>query len=185
MGKEKKKATFEWIKVLGVGIIVAIFLRTFFFSTYIVDGESMMPTLESGDLVVINKFRVSENSLERGDIVVFHVNEEEDYVKRIIGLPGDKIEYKEDVLYVNGERQDESYLDEYKIQNSNRLITGTFTLYDLTGEYVVPDGAAFVMGDNRLESYDSRYFGFIDMDQIVGTLDLRYWPIEHAGIQFD
>ncbi len=185
MGKEKKKATFKWVKTLGVGVLVAIFLKVLFFSTYVVDGESMYPTLHNGDLVVIRKFGVTEHTLERGDIIVFHRNEEEDYVKRIIGVPGDKIEFEEDILFVNGERQEEPYLDAYQAEHSGQLVTGTFSLYDVTGKNTIPAGYVFVMGDNRLESYDSRYFGLVDIDSVVGTLDLRYWPLSHFSIRFN
>jgi signal peptidase I len=184
MGR-KKEATFQWLKAIGTGVVLAIFLRTFFYSTYAVEGGSMLPTLQQGNLVVVNKFHLTSKSLERGDIVVFHANKQEDYVKRIIGLPGDFIVYKNDVLYVNGKKYDEPYLQQNKPKQSKQLITGNFTLSQITGEKVVPEDNVFVLGDNRLNSYDSRFFGFVAIKQIVGKLDLRYWPINHASIDFE
>ncbi|MBJ8206551.1 signal peptidase I, partial [Bacillus cereus] len=77
-----------------------VFFRTFFFSTYVVEGKSMMPTLQDGNMLVVNKVSYQVGDLNRFDVVVFHANKKEDYVKRIIGLPGDHIEYKQDKLYI-------------------------------------------------------------------------------------
>lgn len=168
-----RRIIFEWIKAVGIGICIAVFLRIFFFATYEVDGKSMMPTLQDGNLLVVNK--VSE--LEHGDIVVFHT-ENEDFIKRIIGLPGDSIRYEDNALYINDKVYEEPYLNKEDI-------TENFALDKLTGQDVVPDDSIFVLGDNRNNSYDSRYFGFVSMEDIVGTLDLRYWPIESVEMEFN
>src|SRR5699024_9977185 len=121
MRLERGKSRLEWIKAIGIGIVVAIFLRTFFFSIYVVDGESMMPTLQDGNLVIINKLHVLDKTFKRGDIIVFHANKREDYVKRIIGLPGDTIIYRNDVLYLNGKKYDEPYLHKYKLAHQHQM----------------------------------------------------------------
>jgi signal peptidase I len=182
--EEWRKEGFEWLKAFGIGFIIFAFVRTFFFSNYIVEGHSMMPTLEEGNKLVVGKLGYEAEDLSRFDIIVFHANEEEDFVKRIIGLPGDKIEYKNDQLWINGKRVDEPYLDLYRKKVLGNKLTGDFTLEERTGEVTVPKDHLFVMGDNRLGSWDSRHFGFISEDQVVGKVNLRYWPIDELETEF-
>ncbi|OCA84550.1 signal peptidase I [Bacillus sp. FJAT-27225] len=170
------------MKAFIVGIIIFIFIRTFFFSNYVVEGESMMPTLKDGNKLMVNKIGFQITDLDRFDVIVFHANEREDYVKRIIGLPGDEIEYKDDKLYINGEEYEEPYLDGYRQMQPGQPLTGDFTLTDITGKKKVPEGKLFVMGDNRLESWDSRHFGFIPSHEVVGKVNLLYWPIKDVAI---
>jgi signal peptidase I len=184
MGQKLKKEGAEWIKTIGIGILLAIFFRTFFFSTYVVEGKSMMPTLQDGNLLIINKIGYQIGELHRFDVIVFHANENEDYVKRVIGLPGDRLFYKNDTLYINGQKVEEPYLEAYKKQLVGSQLTGDFTLQRVTGEKAVPPGHIFVLGDNRLASQDSRYFGFVKISQVVGKVDLRYWPVQEAGTKF-
>ena len=184
MKEEIKKEGLEWIKAFAIGIIIFAFIRTFFFSNYVVEGESMMPTLEDGNKLVVNKIGYQIGDLDRFDVIVFHANEKEDFVKRIIGLPGDKIEYIDDKLYINGKFKEELYLDKYREQTLSGRLTGDFTLMEITGEKIVPNGKIFVLGDNRLGSWDSRHFGFISVEQVVGKVDLRYWPLEEVAVSF-
>ena len=164
MREEVKREGLEWIKALGIGLIIFIIIRTFLFSNYVVEGESMMPTLQDGNKLVVNKIGYHIGELDRFDVVVFHANEKEDYVKRIIGLPGDKIVYKDDKLYVNGEYYPEPYLEKFKQEYIGSKLTGDFTLQEITGEKTVPKGKIFVLGDNRRGSMDSRYFGLITLN---------------------
>lgn len=184
MNEEIKKEGLEWLKALGIGIIIFAFIRAFFFSNYEVEGESMMPTLQDGNKLVVNKIGYQIGDLNRFDVIVFHANEKEDYVKRIVGLPGDKIEYKGDQLYINGKLIKEPFLDKYREKTIGGRLTGDFTLNEITGEDTVPEGRLFVLGDNRLGSWDSRHFGFISVDQVVGKVNLRYWPLDHVAISF-
>ncbi|AFU11778.1 MULTISPECIES: signal peptidase I [Bacillus] len=184
MKKTLKKEGLEWIRTILIGVLLAVFFRTFFFSTYVVEGKSMMPTLQDGNMLVVNKVSYQVGDLNRFDVVVFHANKKEDYVKRIIGLPGDHIEYKHDKLYINGQFIDEPYLEKYKKEINGRQLTGDFTLEELTKEKVVPAGHIFVIGDNRLGSWDSRHFGFVKADTVVGKVDLRYWPIQEVQTNF-
>ena len=181
---EWKKEGIEWMKAFAIGIIIFAFIRTFFFSNYIVEGESMMPTLQNGNKLVVNKLGYQVGDLNRFDVIVFHANEKEDYVKRIIGLPGDQIEYRNDQLYVNGHKFEEPFLDAYKRKAQGVKLTGDFTLKELTGENTVPEGKLFVLGDNRLGSWDSRHFGFVSVQQVVGKVDLRYWPLNELNVHF-
>lgn len=144
----------------------------------------MMPTLESGNWLVVNKLSYDIGPIHRFDVIVFHATRNEDYVKRVIGLPGDRIEYKNDVLYVNGKRMDEPYLRPYKQSLAGGKLTGDFTLEEVTGKTRVPPGCVFVLGDNRLGSWDSRHFGFVKISRIVGKVDLRYWPLNEFAFQF-
>jgi signal peptidase I len=181
---EWKKEGIEWIKAFAIGIIIFAFIRTFFFSNYVVEGESMMPTLQDGNKLVVNKLGYQISDLSRFDVIVFHANEKEDFVKRVIGLPGDKIEFKDDQLYINGEKYKEPFLSVYKQEIPGIKLTGDFSLKEITGESTVPEGKLFVLGDNRLGSWDSRHFGFISVNQVVGKVDLRYWPLNEMDVQF-
>ncbi|UYZ23126.1 signal peptidase I [Mesobacillus jeotgali] len=179
-----KREGLEWIKAFALGMIIFVFIRIFFFSNYVVEGESMLPTLEDGNKVVVNKLGYETEDLERFDVIVFHANEEEDYVKRVIGLPGEKVEYREDMLFINGKKVNEPFLKQYREQSPGGYFTGDFTIEDLTGVERVPEGKLFVLGDNRLGSWDSRQIGFISEDQVVGKVNLRYWPLEEMDVSF-
>ncbi len=186
MREEIKKEGLEWIKALGIGLVIFLIIRTFLFSNYVVEGESMMPTLQDDNKLVVNKIGYNIGEINRFDVIVFHANEDEDYVKRVIGLPGDQVEYKNDQLFINGEYFEEPYLEEYKKQFQGNNLTGDFNLEELTEEKaeVVPEGKLFVMGDNRRGSLDSRHIGFIDQEDVVGKVNLRYWPLNKWGVNF-
>jgi signal peptidase I len=175
---EKSKEVFSWIKAIGIAVILAFLIRTYIFAPIVVDGESMMPTLQDHERIVLTKFGTSIDSIDRFDIIVFHATEDKDYIKRVIGLPGDQIEYKNDTLYINGKAYKEPYLDEYKEQMVGEPLTNSFTLQDVTGKMTVPDDQLFVMGDNRQNSMDSREIGTISIDEVVGKANLVYWPIK-------
>ncbi|MDZ5471522.1 signal peptidase I [Bacillus sp. 31A1R] len=160
----------------GAGLIILIF----FFSPYIVDGASMNPTLNNREIIFINKVADYTDTLKRGDIVVlYNEKTKEKYVKRLIGLPGEKIEMIKDQLYVNGNVVHEPYLHsliEYANQTDSRL-TGDF------GPIKVPKNHYFVMGDNRLFSLDSRNgLGFIHKSNIWGTSELVIYPFKSMRI---
>ncbi|SIS47615.1 signal peptidase I [Salimicrobium flavidum] len=171
------------IRTVILAVLVAIVFRAYFFASYVVEGESMEPTLYDGNLLMVNKVLYDWTDVHRQDIIVFHYNNEDDYVKRVIGLPGDHIAVKDDRLYVNGEFVEEDYLDELR-PNDGRVFTNDFTLEGVTGRIEVPEGELFVMGDNRRDSLDSRSFGFIDIQSIVGKVEVRYWPMSQLGMKF-
>ncbi|MCT2536199.1 signal peptidase I [Aquibacillus koreensis] len=174
------KEVLSWIKAIAIALIIVLVCRQFILTPSIVKGESMMPNLHDGDRIILVKF----SSIDRFDEIAFHApDSEENYVKRVIGLPGDTIEMKDDALYINGEKQNEPYLDSYKSQLAeDEHFTDDFTLESLTNEQVVPEGYYFVMGDNRIISKDSREFGFISEDEVIGDVKMRIWPLQHFGV---
>ncbi|WP_223700254.1 signal peptidase I [Sutcliffiella deserti] len=172
-----KNEIFEWVKALAIAILLAAGIRYFFFAPIVVDGESMMPTLHSQDRMIVNKIGYKIGEPERFDIVVFHATVEKDYIKRVIGLPGDEIEYRDDTLYINGDAYEEPYLDSYKEEMADGKWTEDFTLEEITGSKYVPDGHLFVMGDNRRYSRDGRHIGTIEQDEVLGKANIVYWPL--------
>jgi signal peptidase I len=133
-----------------------------------VEGSSMEPTLHTGERLLINKFAyLGFGEPQRGDIVVFRAwGQEEDFIKRIVGVPGDRIEVRDDAVYVNGQRLAEPYLDQ---------ITAGAGRDETLGE-----GEYYVLGDNRGNSSDSRLFGSLEREDIVGKALVRYWPPKSA-----
>src|SRR5690554_5375568 len=127
-----KKESLEWIKAVAVALVLAFVIRFFLFAPIVVDGESMMPTLRDEDRMIVNKISYTIGEPERFDIVVFHAPENKDYIKRVIGLPGDTLYYLDDILYINGEPIEEPYLDNYK-ENSHYLpLTEDFHIVEYT-----------------------------------------------------
>lgn len=183
--KHRKRRTFaqELIStLLYIIVITGIFvgIRTFLFAPVSVEGDSMNPTLMHEDRLILNKV----GDVERFDIVVFPSPEDSDtqFIKRVIGLPGDEIEYREQVLYLNGEEVDEHYVDlSQETVEAAQFYNSDFTLASLEGVEEVPEGTLFVLGDNRVNSKDSRSFGFIDAESVTGSTSLRIWPLDRFG----
>ncbi|GGP09609.1 signal peptidase I [Oceanobacillus neutriphilus] len=173
-----KKYNYIRVSIVAV-LLIAVFLvvRAFLFENYVVNGKSMEPTLYDGNLMMVNTVTNNISNLHRFDVIVFHATEENDYVKRVVGLPGETIEYKDDQLYVNGEYIPEDFLQEEKENVETELLTEDFTLLEVTGEETVPEDQIFVLGDNRGDSLDSRSIGFIPVDEVVGKVDITYWPV--------
>nr|WP_044022718.1 signal peptidase I [Bacillus sp. SG-1] len=170
---EKKREVFEWLKALAVAVVIAVAVRGFLFTPVLVEGASMNTALEDRERVIVSKI----GDIDRFDIVVFHRDEQQDYIKRVIGLPGDRIEYKEGTLYVNGVPVEESYLDEQK-EKLHGDLTKSLTLEETAvGQATVPEGHLFVMGDNRRDSTDSRHIGAIPIEEIVGTAKVVFYPL--------
>ncbi len=181
--EKEKNELWEWTKALLIAFAIAAFIRYFLFTPIVVDGDSMMPTLENGDRMIVNKFSYKIGEPDRFDIVVFHAPEQKDYIKRVIGLPGDFVEYKDDQLYINGEPIDEPYLDAYKAEISEGNLTGDFSLKDIDPSLdVIPEGYVFVMGDNRRFSKDSRHIGIVDQKEIIGNTNIIFWPLNEIEI---
>lgn len=164
-----------------VGLIAVLWgLRAFVFSPVVVSGDSMKPTLVDGERVIALK----NVKIKRFDIVTFPAPDEagRDYIKRVIGLPGDTIEYKNDTLYINGKKYSEPYLNEYKAKLANGAkLTDDFTLENKLNVTKVPEGKLFVLGDNRQISKDSRYIGFISESKILGDVRFSFWPLNKFG----
>ncbi|MDM5249284.1 signal peptidase I [Lysinibacillus sp. G4S2] len=182
--KQTRNEFWGWFKAIGLAIILTMGVRYFIVSPVAVQGASMEPTFENGDKVIVNKVGPRISNYDRFDIIVFEAKEDENFIKRIIGLPGDHIAYKDDVLYINGKAYDEPYLTEYKEALRDKgNFTYDFTLEEQLGEMTVPEGHFFVLGDNRRRSIDSRKqeVGFVSQDKILGTAEFVLWPFERLG----
>lgn len=181
MAKSKRSDWLSWLKIVIVALIFAIIVRKFLFSPIIVDGPSMQPTLYSKDQMIVNKFQYYFQEPKRFDIVVFHASEQKDFIKRVIGLPGEHVMVKDDILYIDGEPIEQPFLKQVGQYNSFfSMQTGDFTLENLPGNYEkIPDGHIFVLGDNRHNSTDSRHedVGLVPLDQVVGKTNIIYWPL--------
>ena len=163
----------EFLIILIVAFALVFgFVRPFVLEAFQVPSGSMVPTLKVGDRFMANKFIYRFHEPERGDIVVFRSveGENEDLVKRVVGLPGDEVTVQDGVLSVNGELQEESYLNK-KLPDS-----GSY------GPTKVPEGEVFVMGDNRGNSRDSRFFGPVPMGNIEGEAFASFWPLSRVGL---
>lgn len=163
-----------------VGLAAVLFLlRQFVFTPVVVKGHSMDPTLADGERVIAFK----NTKIERFDIVTFPAPDEpnKNYIKRVIGLPGETIEYKNDVLYVDGKEMDEPYLDEFKSElTDGGPLTYDFSLEEV-GSKTVPEGEYFVLGDNRRNSKDGRMIGFVSEEKILGDVKFVLWPLDRFG----
>lgn len=181
--KKEKNELWEWVKALLIAFAIAACIRYFLFTPIVVDGDSMMPTLVDGDRMIVNKIGYTIGEPDRFDIVVFHAPEGKDYIKRVIGLPGDTVAYMDDQLYINGEAYTEPYLDQYKAEIADGNLTGDFTLQDIDPTLdVIPEGYVFVMGDNRRFSKDSRHIGIVDQKKIIGNTSIVFWPLNEIKI---
>ncbi len=174
--KEKRSGFFRFlVDILETLVLsVILFVSINVISARIrVDGASMQPTLVTGEYVIVSRLSYRLGTPQRGDIIVFHFPRDpsEEYIKRVIGLPGDEVEVNNGLVYVNGQPLDETYL---KVKTN------------YTGAWRVPDGQLFVLGDNRNNSSDSHDWGTVPMDYVVGKAIVVYWPptdwsvIEHV-----
>ncbi|WP_399629870.1 signal peptidase I [Sporosarcina sp. SG10008] len=179
MEKTVKSELFSWIQSLLFASAIVFICYQFLFVPTKVQGESMLPTFEDNNRVIVSKVSM----IDRFDLIVFHApNATDKYIKRVIGVPGDRIEMIEDILYVNGSVYDEPYAKRIDGDPITDRITGDFTLAEITGQEEVPEGAFFVLGDHRLKSNDSRYFGFISEDAVIGEVKLRIYPFTEISI---
>ena len=162
----------EFISAAIWAVILAFLIKTFIFQLTYVPTGSMIPTIMPNDRVVVLKFWYKFNPIERGQILVFDPPGQEaksPFIKRVIGLPGETIEIKNNTVYINGKPINENYLP-VKIE------------MEPFGPYSIPKDAIFVMGDNRQNSADSRYFGSVPLKNIKGRAVLTYWPLNRFKI---
>ena len=187
----KEAASARWIVelvvVVVVAVLAAVLLRTFVVATYSIPSGSMEPTLQIGDRIVVDKLSYHLHGIGRGDIVVFSTPPTEncagppvsDLVKRVIALPGEIIALEDGRVLINGRLYPEPFLPP---NLRNDTYPGPSTApYALHHAYRVPAGDVYVMGDNRPDSCDSRYWGPIRQSTIVGKVDLRIWPLSRIG----
>ena len=173
MSKEVKDFIKEVVSTVVIAFVLAMILRTFVVEGRIIPSGSMLPTLQLQDRVMVNKFIYRFKEPQRGEIVVFEPPEvlhtDDDYIKRIIGLPGETVEMKEGNVYVDGKVLDESYLLE--------AVNYEF------GPVTVPEDSLLVLGDNRNSSFDSHLWNaWLTQDRIKGKAFMIYWPVNHITL---
>ncbi|ASA22285.1 signal peptidase I [Paenibacillus donghaensis] len=179
--RKQKNEVLEWIKAIAIALVLVVLIRWLLFKPFIVDGSSMKPNFHTGERVIVNEILYDIRSPQRGEVVVFHVpSEGRDFIKRVIGVAGDTVKVEGDVVTVNGQTVDETYIqDELDAARSNGTLYNNknFPNEDFT-DGTVPEGHVFVMGDNRSDSTDSRMIGYVPLDDIVGRADLIFWPVK-------
>ena len=188
--KEKTKSNVkEYIESIIIAILIALFIRTFIICAYKIPSRSMVETLLVGDHILVNKFLYGvkipllRNTIipvrepKRGEIVVFIFpnDRSKDFIKRVIGVGGDTIEIKNKKIFINGKE----YSDSYGIYSDNVIYPATMQPRDNFGPITVPKDSIFVMGDNRDESLDSRFWGFVDLKDVEGKAFIIYWSWNH------
>lgn len=173
MSKEIKDFLKDTVSIVVIAFVLAMILRTFVIEGRIIPSGSMLPTLQLQDRVMVNKFIYYFEEPQRGDIIVFHppdvLNSRDDYIKRVIGLPGETVEMKNHKVYINNRPLDEPYLAE--------------PLDYEYGPVVVPKGCLLVLGDNRNHSFDSHMWNaWLTRDRIKGKAFVIYWPVKEIKL---
>ena len=169
----------SWIWSFIVAFIIVGAVYIFLGRPFTVSGASMYPTLHNGDRMILSKI----GDINRFDVVVLKAPDENvEYIKRVIGMPGDTLELKQGVLYINGKKIEQPFINTEALQKQTVFIDD-FTLQSLIGETKIPAGKYFVMGDNRGVSRDSRMIGLIDRAAIEGKAVFTIWPMNQFGGQ--
>jgi len=159
----------EWVVILGGALLVAFVVKTFLFQAFFIPSPSMVPTLEVHDRVLVNKLSYKLHGINRGDVVVFERPPNDagtirDLIKRVVAVEGDTVETRGDTLYVNDQPVREPYLK-------------TSSIGSAVSRRTIPANQVFVMGDNRTNSSDSRVFGPIEEDAVIGRAFVKIWPL--------
>ncbi|HOV91282.1 MAG TPA: signal peptidase I [Syntrophorhabdaceae bacterium] len=192
--KNKKSKTREYIESLIIAAIIAFFVRSFFIQAFKIPSSSMEPTLLIGDHLLVNRLSyvmkvpltdivfLTLGEPQRGDVIVFRypVDKDKDFIKRVIAKAGDTVEIKDKQVYVNGKKID----DKWAYFSDNTVMPGNVSPKDNLGPIVVPKNSFFVMGDNRDRSLDSRFWGFVEKEHLVGRALILYfsWNNKPKGI---
>lgn len=167
----------DFLETIVVSLAIFAVVYIFLFQPHQVDGQSMMPNFQNGEYILTDKISYRLHAPKRGDVVVFHSPQDErvDFIKRILGVPGDTLKLSKGYVYLNGTKLQENYLND-----PGNVLSGRFLREG--AEIEVPHGQYFVMGDNRNHSSDSREWGLVSMSQIVGRAFFRYWPVNAFGL---
>jgi signal peptidase I len=175
------KAIREWVTVIGVALVIAFLVRGFVLQQFYISGPSMESTMFQDNRVLVNKLSYRLHDIQRGDVVVFDrvttdgvAVQHDDLIKRVIGLAGDTISISQCIVSVNGKVVDEPYLNDYDLAQSN--FDDRCRVPELE-QTTIDSGQLFVMGDNRPQSFDSRMFGTIDEDLVIGRAFVIIWPL--------
>ncbi|MDP2278944.1 MAG: signal peptidase I [Nitrospirota bacterium] len=181
----KKKIIWEYAKAIITALILAMLIRTFIIQAFKIPSGSMIPTLLVGDHILVNKFLYGTKipfsgkrvlmfkKPEKGDIIVFKYpeNPSKDFIKRVVAIEGDVIESKNKMIHVNGNKVNEPYAQ----HTDSSMRPMGIEPRDNFGPVIVPKNKYFVMGDNRDQSYDSRYWGYVDIKDVKGKALILYW----------
>jgi signal peptidase I len=181
--RSKKSVAWEYIEAIIIAIILAFIIRKFVIQAYKIPSGSMLETLQIGDHILVNKFIYYLKEPERGDIIVFKYpkDKKRDFIKRLIGLPGETIEIRDKRVFINGKPLDESYIEFKDPDNTFNKNHPAFYIdpyarnRDNYGPRTIPEDSYFMMGDNRDFSQDSRYWGLLDRELIEGKALIIYW----------
>ena len=167
----------DFLETIVVSLAIFAVVYIFLFQPHQVDGQSMMPNFKNAEYILTDKLSYRIHAPKRGDVIVFHSPQDErvDFIKRIMGVPGDTLKVEGGYVYLNGTKLDENYI------NEPGTVTAGHFLHENT-EIEVPPGQYFVMGDNRNHSSDSREWGLVTSQEIVGRAFFRYWPISEFGL---
>jgi signal peptidase I len=181
-GKGISRTAIEWTILIVAAVVIAVVIKSFLFQAFYIPSASMEPTLEVGDRVLVNKLSYDLHDVHRGDIVVFkrpplEMQDFPDLVKRVIGLPGDSVSSKDGHIYINGKLLNEPWLPDSPSSYTGALPDDQHPQFNMPGPVKVPAGQYFVMGDNRTDSEDSRFFGTIPKGLIVGRAMAVVWPL--------
>lgn len=187
----------ENIEAIIIAVILALFIRTFIVQAFKIPSGSMLPTLQIGDHILVNKFiygvklpylnttMIPVKEPARGAIIVFRYPEEpdKDFIKRVIAVPGDVLEIRNKEVFVNGEHVEQPYA----VYTDPHVIPANVNERDNLGPITVPPDSYFVMGDNRDNSYDSRFWGFVDASEVRGKAFIIYWSWDsnHFGVRWN
>jgi signal peptidase I len=193
----KKSAWRENVEAILVAVLIALFIRTFVVQAFKIPSGSMKPTLQIGDHILVNKFiygikipywqdtLVPIENPHRGDIIVFKfpLDPEKDFIKRVIGVAGDIVECRDKKLYINHQPLNH----DYGVHSDTDIISSNIRPRDNFGPITVPPHSLFVMGDNRDESFDSRFWGFVDLRAVNGKAFIIYWSWdkERFGVRWN
>jgi signal peptidase I len=182
----KTKSTFrEYAEAIGMALLLALFIRTFIVQAFKIPSGSMIPTLQIGDHILVNKlaygirvplwghYLVDFGKVQRGDVIVFIFPEDrsKDFIKRVVGVAGDTVEIRGKKIYINGQQVEDPYAH-FEGDDPQNILPASRDDY---GPTKVPENHLFVMGDNRDRSYDSRFWGFVNLDAVRGKAFLIYW----------
>ncbi|MBO0423193.1 signal peptidase I [Enterococcus plantarum] len=176
--KNRKRKIFllEFLGAIAITSILVFFMSLFLFSLPKVEGYSMVSTLRDGDRVYVNKI----GKLKTFELVYVQIpGTKEKEVRRIIGMPGQRVTYKNDQLQIDGQDREEKFIFDEKqtSQENGRLYTDDFSIFTLTGTSKIPEGKYLLLGDNRPYSVDSRQYGLVDRKDIIGVVEMRILPL--------
>jgi signal peptidase I len=189
--RDRRHALVEWVVIVVVALVAALLIKTFAIQAFFIPSASMEPTLMPGDRVLVNKLSYDFHSVHTGDIVVFRRPPNDttpgidDLIKRVIGLPGETVRVANCRVYLDGKELAQPWLpagwEDSGSPYCTTWVTSGCTPACLPNPYKVPSGYYFVMGDNRTNSYDSRYWGPLPASYIVGRAFVRMWPVSRIG----